>query len=825
MKRSQRKDFIRELRHSLNRYLSIMAIMALGVAFYAGVRSAEPDMKLLANQFFNAQDYMDLRVIGTMGLTQEDAAAIESMEAIACAEGAYEAEVYLEAEQRVFQLKLYTLTEQVNRAKLTKGRMPESSDECLMDEYFMELAGYQLGDTITLSTEEQGKIADILHEESYTIVGAGVYPEYLSWERGTVSIGTGTADGFLILPKEAFSCSAYTTIYARTEDTGQLDCYGSTYEERLTQIKEEVRKTGEERCELLLEEMRASLPAAVAEQIKPDTLRWFVLGRDTVPSIVEYGMDAERIGKIGKVFPAVFYLVAALVSLTTMTRMIEEERTQIGTMKALGYGKGSIAAKYLWYSLSAALIGSLAGVLLGSRVLPLVIIKAYKILYTHLPEPVTPIQMPIALISVGIALFCTVAATLSACYRELAAVPSVLMRPAAPKEGKRVFLEHITFLWRLLSFSWKATFRNLFRYKKRLFMTIFGIGGCMALLMVGFGLRDSISEIVNNQYKKLWTYDAQLTVKNTEVSLDSDTVAPWIGNQLPTLQKTIDLESVNAQKSAELFVPERLEDLEEFLTLTSRKNNEIRYELTAEGVILSEKLAHMLKVGVGDSVRLKRGEGEYVTVSVTAIVENYLHHYVYMSPELYCRLFQEKPACNRIFLKLLPMTQKQKSAFSKELMSQENIDAVSYVEDLQEHVDKMMESLDFVVIVLIVAAALLAFIVLYNLNNINILERRRELATIRVLGFYDTELAMYVYRENILLTVLGILFGTILGIFLHRFVIITCEIDMIMFGRSISWFSYAASVACTLLFSALVNAGMFRKLRAIDMVESLKNME
>lgn len=930
MKRAQRKDLYRELKHSLNRYLSIMAIMALGVAFYVGVRSSEPDMQLTANHFLNTSDFMDIRIIGTLGLTEEDVQAIEAVEGIDKAEGAYYTEAFLETDTKMFQMMLYSLGEKVNRVEVTQGRLPEQENECFLDEYFAEQYGYQVGDTLTFSADKGAALSDVLHRDTYTVAGIGKYAEYLSWERGTVSIGTGSADGFVFLPKSVFASEAYTSIYATAENAKELNCYGKEYEELIDGVKDALKEIQEGRCELRYAEVTApaweellraeqeiadreadvlraeqtladgeselaaaksslaekeeeliaakeqlaaygmpmtpELMAAESEvsfakeqlaekeaelaSAKLDVLNgkmeladgkqelldarkelegiawpeWYILGRDTVRSLVEYGMDTKRIGKIGLVFPAVFYLVAALVSLTTMTRMIEEERTQIGTMKALGYGKASIASKYLWYSLSATLIGSIGGVFLGGSILPAVIISAYKILYAHLPDPKIPVQWDMAALSVLIAVFCTVAATMFACYKELAAAPSVLMRPAAPKEGKRVFLEHITPLWKHFSFSWKATCRNLFRYKKRFFMTIFGIGGCMALLMVGFGLRDSISDIVNNQYKKLWTYDAYLSVHDTELVLPEE-IAAFVQDEMFVQLKTVDLASPTAEKSAELFVPESLDGLEEFLKLRDRRHDSVRYELTEEGAVLSEKLAATLEVKVGDSVFIKQDETHSKEVKVTAIVENYLYHYIYMSPQQYVGLYGEAPEYNQLFFKLGSMSEEQKERFSKLVMEEEAVDTITYVEDLQEHVDQMMKSLNLVVVVLIGAAALLAFIVLYNLNNINIMERRRELATIKVLGFFDGELAMYVYRENILLTVFGILFGIVVGIFLHRFVILTCEIDMIMFGRSIRMFSYLASILFTVLFSVIVNAGMFYKLRKIDMVESLKSME
>ncbi len=573
-----------------------------------------------------------------------------------------------------------------------------------------------------------------------------------------------------------------------------------------------------------LEDSKQELADAKQELEDIEMAEWYVLDRNTVQSFVEFGMDAERIGKIGKVFPAVFYLVAALVSLTTMTRMIEEERTQIGTMKALGYSKGAIASKYLCYSLSATLFGGVLGVVVGSRVLPWIIITAYKILYAHIPNELTPIQWDLAIASVMIAVVCTIVATVASCYKELSATPAILMRPTAPVAGKRVFLEYITPLWNRMSFSWKATWRNLFRYKKRFFMTIFGIGGCMALLLVGYGLQDSIMAIVNNQYKNIWTYDAYLAVTNEEIEVKEQDMDGLIENQMFVQLKTVDVESGVALKSAQLFIPERLDDLESFLKLQDRLTKE-KYSLEEMGVVISEKLSTMLDVTVGDSIEIYVDDVTKKSVEITAISENYMSHYVYMSGKQYEALYGEQPEYNQLYFHLGNMTETQKEEFSTRFLELEEVSSVTYVDELQEDVASMMESLNLVIVVLIVAAGMLAFIVLYNLNNINMIERRRELATLKVLGFYDGEVGMYMYRENILLTIFGIFAGVVLGIVLHRFVILTCEIDMIMFGRAISPSSYIYSVLLTCLFSLVVNGGMFFKLRKIDMVESLKSAE
>lgn len=572
----------------------------------------------------------------------------------------------------------------------------------------------------------------------------------------------------------------------------------------------------------------AEAEADLAELEEPE---WIVLKRsDSVQTFIEYGMDAERIGAIGEVFPALFFLVATLVCLTTMTRMVEEERTQIGTMKALGYSKAAVASKYILYALAACLLGGVLGALAGSKIFPFVIIKAYQILYTNTPEPLTPIHMDLTIVSILIGVCCTVLATAMSSYRALSGVPAELMRPVAPKQGKRVLLERIGFLWKRLNFTWKSTLRNLFRYKKRLFMTIFGIGGSMALLMVGFGLRDSVNAISGNQYRTIWTYDAALGLEeDTDETEEEDFARSLVdGNQvtdsLRVRQITMDAEANDALKSVTLFVPERLEGLSEFLKLKDRITGET-YELEEGGVVISEKLSLLLNLEVGSTFELKVSETERYPVTVTAITENYMYHYVYMTADTYRQIMGEDVQYNQLLLKLGDPTDEELSELSSVWMANDLVQSFQSVETLQEKVSNMLRSLDMVVIVLILAAGLLAFIVLYNLNNISIMERRRELATLKVLGFYDIEVASYVYRENILLTVFGILAGVGLGIAMHRMVIRTCEIDQIMFGRAIEPASYCWSILLTIVFAMIVNFAMFYRLRKIDMVESLKSVE
>lgn len=558
--------------------------------------------------------------------------------------------------------------------------------------------------------------------------------------------------------------------------------------------------------------------------------KWIIQDRSSLPEHIGYGENADRISNIGEVFPVLFFLVAALISLTTMTRMVEEERTQIGTLKALGYSKMSIASKYLNYALLATIGGSIFGVLIGEKILPYIIITAYGIMYHHMPDLQIPYNMEFALISTGTAVICTMGATFAACYKELAATPAALMRPPAPKEGKRVLLERITFIWKHLSFTWKSTVRNLFRYKKRFLMTIFGIGGCMALLMVGFGLRDSIMNIAVLQYQELQIYDG-MVIKDSDASTEEKAKleTSMSGNGKIQAAKDILMKKDTVmigkkEMSLYLYVPKDIEGFEQFVNFRDRKTREV-YKLGNEGIILTEKIANMMDLKAGDSITIQDEDKGNVEVKISAICENYMAHYAYMSADLYEKLYSEKPEYNSTLFKVTEDSKDSVETIGQDILKNEAALSVSYSVNIMSQLGDMLSSLDVVMVVLIVSAGMLAFVVLYNLNNININERRRELATIKVLGFYDNEVSAYVYRENILLTAFGVLLGIVLGVLLHRYTIVTVEVDACMFGRNINWPSFIYSILFTVGFSVIVNIVMYFKLKKIDMVESLKSVE
>lgn len=569
------------------------------------------------------------------------------------------------------------------------------------------------------------------------------------------------------------------------------------------------------------------LADAQAELDDIDDCEWYVLSRKTNMGIMGYGQDSERISNLADVFPIIFFLVAALACLTTMTRMVEEQRTQIGSMKALGFSYVSISIKYIGYAFAASLIGGILGLQAG-KLIPLVIANAFNIMY-ELPPLEFKFQPEVNVTAVVAAVACTTGAALWACGSTLVATPATLMRPKAPRAGKRVLLEHIGPLWRMLSFTWKVTMRNLFRYKRRFWMTVIGIGGCTALIVTGFGLHNSIFEILDKQFDELFLYDATVGFED-DVEQDAvdaaiaylnenETVDRWLScysEMLDTSGETIVENGVN------LFAVESPEVLENFITLRHRLDKE-PVTFTGEGVLITEKLSERLDLEVGDMITLDGSKR--VEVPIIDIVENYVQHYVYMTCEFYEAAFDETVENNAIILAYTDASGNVSDTVSTEMMAMDGIATFSHIASLRDTFTESMVSIDYAVVIVIVAAAVLAFVVLYNLTNINITERTRELATLKVLGFYDTETSAYVYRENVFLTFFGILMGLVMGRFLHSWLILTVEVNHVMFGRTAPQYAYVYAAVLTVVFSAIVNVAAHFKLKKVDMVESLKTVE
>lgn len=561
----------------------------------------------------------------------------------------------------------------------------------------------------------------------------------------------------------------------------------------------------------------------------------YVMDRTKNVGAESFKSDAQRVDQIAQVFPFIFFLVAALVALTTMTRMVEDERVLIGTFKALGYSRARISMKYLAYAGIASGTGALVGILALSQLLPAVIMNAYGIIYT-VPVAPTPIDPVFAAISAGLGIGVTLAATAAAAVATLREQPATLMLPRAPKAGKRILLERIGPLWRRMSFSWKVTFRNIFRYKKRFFMTLIGIAGCTALLLTGLGLSDAINDIITKQFGQIYQYNTTIGLSDDPTDDDMGKVRSAIDDKNAIEAYTYaDTTSMTASapgekdQSVHVIVPEDPEAFQSFVTMRERVGH-VPLELSGDAVLVSEKIATELGLQVGDPITLSKQDAignttdEGYTVTVTGIMENYVSQYVFMTPELYERVSGEAPEFTTIFAKA-SSDPAVRSSLSDELLSIESVRTVGYNDETIDSYEKMLGSVNSIVVVLVVAAAALAFVVLYNLTNINITERQREIATLKVLGFTTREVDAYIFREIMLLTVIGCLVGLVFGVFMENFVVVTAEVDQVMFGREIHAMSFVIAFLLTMAFAVLVALAMRRKLAKIDMVESLKSIE
>ena len=1102
-----------EIRKSRGRFLSILFIVTLGVAFFSGIRASEPDMRLTGDAYFDEAELMDIKAICTYGVTEDDVEAMEAEEGVACAEGAYSADFLYSTKDAQQVLHVMSLQEKMNQITVSKGRMPESAGECLADDN----SSFAVGDQIRLESGTEDEVTDTLKTDTLEVVGLGNSPCYLSYGRGSSTVGDGSIRAFLIVPEDTFDMEVYSEVYMQVTGAKELLAFTDAYDGRVEEVLKRIEALADDRAVVrkdslkdeanekleeareeledgrkeakkkldnaakeiadaekkladarkqiedgraqiadakmtlsskqkeldaarvqyqdgvaqlndgkaayeegllqyeearaeadvqlqtgrqLLDGLQAQINAdeeryyALLAQIEdlreqadvsedslddtgesagePDTgpdqqiaaleaqaqavaarlegerqaytlgqagieavrremdnaqaeltaaksqidaaeaelaaapaklssgqaqinsgwnelrsqeqklvdgeaeivsneaklvdakkeyeegkaeaeaeiadgekkiaeaeadiedielPKWYVYDRSTLIEYSGFGENAQRLGAIGRVFPVLFFLVAALISLTSMTRMVEEQRTSIGTMKALGYSKGAIASKYIGYALLATAGGSVIGVLIGEKILPYIIVYAYGILYQHLPKILVPYDWGYAAMASGAAVFCTLFATVMACYKELEAQPAVLMRPPAPKNGRRVFLERIGVVWRHLNFTWKSTIRNLMRYKKRFFMTIFGIGGCMALMLVGFGLKDSCYEIAKLQFAEIQFYDGSIYLEEdiTEEQQDELEAALKSEEQISRYMKANmqNITLVNGKKECAAYecVFGSVEDIPWFVDFHDRRSKE-RYELTDDGGIISEKTAKLLDVKQGDTIEIKDEEKGNKQVKVTQICENYMGHYIYFTPACYEEVYGEEPEYNSILFEVEDSdVNADLEKIGRNLLKQDGALSVSYTHDIEKQLDDMLRSLNLVIVVLIISAGMLAFVVLYNLNTVNIAERKRELATLKVLGFYNMEVAEYVYRENILLTFFGAVVGAVLGRFLHLFIIETVEVDSAMFGRNINMPSYLYSLLLTVAFSMMINGVMYFKLKKIDMVESLKSIE
>lgn len=812
MKNALMKDSLKEIKNTHKRFLSILLMAFLGVGFFAGIQATSPDMINTVDKYYKDQQVYDIQIMSTLGLKDSDIQEVSKINGVEKAIGTYETDGKIEIGEKEIVAKVLCL-EDMNTPKLLEGRLPQSIDECVVEENFLTFNNKKIGDTIELniakSKNYNGEEIDYLKQNKLKIVGTVQSPVYISKDRGNSKLGAGKVNYYMYIDKENINAKdIYTNLYVKVKDADKYTTSKDQYKETVQNVKNEI------------DQIKGS-------KIKKPT--WYILDRESNSGYVSFIQDSESIENIGKVFPAVFFIVATLISLTSMTRMVEEERTQIGTLKALGYNKIQIASKYIIYASLACIIGGFLGMCIGFVILPTIIWKMYMMMY-QMTDVVLEFNWLYGGIGLCLILVCIVGATIYSIQKELQETPATLMRPKAPKMGKRVLLEKIPFIWKRLSFSRKVTVRNIFRYKKRVLMTIIGIMGCTSLILAGFGLKDSISAIMPSQYGRVFNYDMQINLKD---GLTDD----QIKNYMEKLAKRDDVvkvaetyltsttvENGSLDEDAQIIVPKENEGLKDLITIYDKKTKQ-PINLNNDEICLTDKAAQLLNVSVGDTVKLKDSDGNVVEAKIGNIVGNYINHYVYMSKELYQKIYKTDYKTNVILLKDNNLSVEQVENLSKEFMEENEVSSVSAMSTLTEMINNMLKSLNFVVIVLIVTAGMLAFVVLYNLSNINISERIRELATIKVLGFYDKEVYNYISRETVILTIIGILLGLVGGYFLNYFIITTCEINMLRFVKVIHPISYIYSACITVGFTLIVNVVTYFALKKIDMIESLKSVE
>lgn len=1073
------KDIFREIKISLGRFLSILCIVAIGVAFFAGIKASAPDMKNSADTYFDKYNVQDIQVYSTIGLTKKDVAAIKKIKGVKSVQPSFSMDTLsqIDSTQMVIKVISYGIDQKMNKIRVVEGRMPERENECLVEASSAtnKLYGtFHIGDTIKLQSGTDEALSKSLKHTKYKIVGTCYNPNYLSYEKGSSNIGSGTVNSFIYIQNTNVLKNYYTEVDVCVKGAKDLDCYSDEYfdvvdpvlkkikkisnkqidariqsyqseldekkqevndkfkdaenqfndaqnkidsglseiqsnelklqnskdqinqgwneyyanlqlldniptlQNAIAQIEESEKKLPEllsqkeqienglqqinaegdlntkrtliqnaidfidialkklenypdssdaetiriklnEKKELLQgqlslidqaiakkAELEAILPqiqsgieqiqAGVAkkaelqsqlnqllnaknelnnayvslingqaqyedgvskiedaknelnksiEQLtlskaefniqKHDALRelsdaqleidkmegkWIVLDRNSHYSYRDYGACADRMDGIAKVFPVFFFLVAALVCMTTMTRMVDEQRNEMGTLKALGYSKLQIASKYIIYALIASILGSILGCSLGMYLFPTVIFNAWNTLYS-IDQIKFLFQPGLILLASGSVTGITLLATLYSIYSELIEMPSQLMRPKAAKAGKKILLERISFIWKRLSFLQKVTARNIFRYKKRFFMTIIGIAGCSALLVAGFGINDSISDIVNQQYNVIYHYDATVSAKTSEITSQIKSLK-GVKDVYEEDHLAVTTKIENKDISTTVHIISNDKKFKDFCTLF---NGNKEFDLDDSSVLISQKMATKLNKKAGDTIKIKDANNKVIKAKIKGVFTNYVGHHIYASESLYKSWNTSEKTTHIYLIKSKKTTKKFERNLGNKIMNIDGVQSVTFYSSLQKNFKDMIKSISYIVVVLVISAACLAFVVLYNLSNVNISERKREIATIKVLGFTRKEVDAYINRETILLTILGSLIGLGIGIGLHHLIMNLAEMDDIMFGRTINSISYVISFVMTIGFSAIINLFMHKKLNNIQMVESLKAVE
>lgn len=838
MKSAMKKTSLREIRHSLGRYLAIFFIVALGVIMFAGLRVCREDMVATADKYFKQTSFYDYRALSTLGFDMGDAEQLVGENGVLYAQGGIsQAVIELLADGRECVVATYSLLDNINRPELIEGRMPENDRECVVDS--KHYGSEDIGREFVVSDSNTDDVKDAFTYNTYTIVGIVQSPLYLNFERGTAPVGNGSVTSFAYFMRGAYTAEYDNEIYVRMDSGYEAysDEYNSYIDEHTDALKDAVQSIADKRYERLYSEAYDKIKDAgnnagselLSSEGGLNGLKEpvvYVLGRDSNVGYASFDNDSNIVNQVAAVFPIFFFAVAALVCMTTMTRMVEDERTQIGVLKALGYSDGAVMAKYMFYSGSAAVGGAVFGYVVGNLLFPKVIWIGYNMLYDF--AGLTYVwDIKIGVISIVAAVLCSMGATYFSCAAQFHSSPATLIRPKAPKSGKRILLERAGFIWRRLGFLRKVSIRNVFRYKKRFIMMIMGIGGCSALVVTALGLRDSFSDVVSAQFREIAVYDMSVTLGNPADAAEREALGETFDEYFDSYaflnSSTMDIESAGAKKSANVIIAENADALSEQYHFLSLKGGD-RLQYPSEGeIVLTKRLAKNLGVKKGDTLTLTDDNLNTMTVTVSAVCKNYVFNYAFIAKETYIEAEGGEPEYRTVYASIKDGLDAHQTVAGLLLMDE--VSSAYANADTEEQFNSMISSINYVVIMVIVLAAALAFVVLYNLTNINITERIREIATIKVLGFYSWETASYVFRENFILTGIGAVLGLGLGKLLHVFIMNCINVEAVSFDSRITWVSYVLSVVLTFIFAVIVNLFMLLKLNKINMAESLKSVE
>lgn len=766
------KDAFREIKSRFKIFLSIMVMSFLGVGFYTSIKATGPSMQKTANKTLKDVNFYDIAFTNYQGLTEDDLKEIKKNNKFEDVVGVFDSDALGEVKNVKYVFKVLEINNKINKITVTKGRLPKNNKECLIDEN----EKVKIGATIKLDSY-------YYKETELKVVGYANSPLYLAEDRDQTKLGSGEINYNIYIDKDNINVPIYSSIYATLKD--DYNIFSSKYEKEINKIKDKYEDD------------------------------YIVLKQEDNYGFKSYSDDTNRINNIGKLFPFIFFLIATLISLTSMTRMVEEQRGLIGILKALGYTGKQISRKYIIYASLASIIGGILGLFVAMNTIPQIIYSMYQLMYKT-GDFLIDYNWKVSIEGMLISYLCIIGATYYACKKELEIKPALLMRPKAPKAGKRVLLEYIPFIWNRLNFTTKVTFRNMFRYKKRFLMTIIGIGGCTGLIFAGYALQGSVKNVLPYQYGKIFKYDINVIASSNLTEEDKKYI-----NDHQDVKGSILLNAQSAKiDDYDKFILMTVnDDIYNFINIRDYKTKE-KLDIN-DGLIVSQKMASLNGIEVGNYVNLINKDDKKIKIKVTGICENYLEHYAYISEELYEEKFKTELTYNSALIN----SNKDTKKLNKYLLENEKIINTILTKDVKTRMDKTLDKFGVVVWVLIICAGALALAVLYNLANVNINERIRELATIKVLGFYNKEVYEYVERETKILTLFGIILGFGLGYSLNTFILKTCELDVFMFPTDVGIMVFVYASVITVIFTMMVNVLTYFSLKKIDMIESLKSVE